>query len=101
MEKGEWFDDAHDMFDRLILRSPRSGRLEGWAATTRPHGSRRAGQETAPGVFPCAAGWTSLATLEQFAIAAKCTAGARSLVPRDLAAASDANPKGDPHPWLE
>ena len=58
-------------------------------------------KKPAPGVFPCAAGWTSLATLEQFAIAAKCTAGARSLVPRDLAAASDANRKGDPHPWLE
>ena len=53
-------------------------------------------KKPAPGVFPCAAGWTRLATLEQFAIAAKCTAGARSLVPRDLAAASDANSQGRP-----
>src|SRR3954469_18286858 len=36
--------------------------------------ARPAVQEIAPGVFPFAAGWTSLATLEQFAIAAKCTA---------------------------
>jgi|tagenome__1003787_1003787.scaffolds.fasta_scaffold17590195_1 hypothetical protein len=92
MEKREWLDDAHDMFDRLILRSPRSGRLEGWAATT---------QKPRRGVFPCAHGWTSLATLEQFAIAAECTAGARSLVPRHLAAAPHENRKGDPHPWLE
>jgi len=55
-----------------------------------------ASQEIAAGVFPCAAAWTSLATLEPFAIANQHSADARRHVGR-----ASRHPKGDMHPWPE
>src|SRR5947199_1734478 len=55
-----------------------------------------ASQEIAAGVFPCAAAWTSLATLEPFAIASQHSADARRHVDRAWHHA-----KGDLHTWRE
>ena len=80
-----------DLEKKGTTRTPQGA--AGWRTAGR--GNEPRAKKPASGVFPCAAGWTSLATLEQFAIATE------AIGRRVSSAASDVPFQGETHPWLE